>query len=371
MVASEPYQGGASWAVLQYVLGLAALGHSVYLVDPARLDTSEPSAELGASDRAIYFRRIVRAFGLEGRAALLLSSRQTVGMTWPELQRAAHDADVLLNISGTLVEPALVEQIPIRVYLDLDPAFNQLWHATQGIDMRFDGHTHFVTVGLAIGDGSCSVPTCGRTWIPTLQPVVLDSWRVGDRVVHDALTTVGNWRAYGSIHHDGTLYGQKAHSLRPFYHLPCVTGERFMLALNIHPQESSDLAALRDGGWQLVDPVSAAGTPARYRRFIRESKAEFGIAKSGYVAAACGWFSDRSACYLASGRPVIAQDTGFGRQLPTGEGLFAFQTTDDVVDAVEALRADYARQARAARDIAETYFDSRAVLGRLLEHVGC
>jgi hypothetical protein len=373
MIAGDPHQGGATWAVLQYVLGLADLGHDVYLVEPVRAVSLRPSGtSLEDSTAAAYFRAVVREFGLEGRAALLVpDTRRTVGLPYAELRRVASRAHVLLNVSGMLADDALVANVPTRVYLDLDPGFNQLWHATQGIDMRLDGHTHFVTVGGAIGDEDCRVPTCGRAWTKTLQPVVLAHWPVAERVVHDALTTVGNWRAYGSIDHDGVFYGQKAHSLRPLYDLPRVTGERFVLAMGIHPDERSDLEALGRHGWDLVEPVRAAGTPARYRRFIRGSKAEFGIAKSGYVAAQCGWFSDRSACYLASGRPVISQDTGFGRVLPTGDGLFAFQTAADVLGAVEALRTDYGRHAQAARRIAETYFDSRTVLRELLERAGC
>ncbi|MBA2446644.1 MAG: hypothetical protein H0V51_01320, partial [Chloroflexi bacterium] len=258
----------------------------------------------------------------------------------------------------------------LRIYLDLDPAFNQLWHATEGIDMRFAGHTHFVTVGQAIGTPECAVPTCGLDWIATPQPIVLDSWPVAERITYDALTTVGNWRGYGSIEHDGVFYGQKAHSLRHFITLPRLTDETFTLALAIHPDETHDLESLASNGWHLLDPTCVASTPADYRRFIQGSKAEFGIAKSGYVAARCGWFSDRSVCYLASGRPVIAQETGFSRFLPTGEGLFAFETSDDVLAGIDELKRDYARHARAARGIAVEHFDSDVVLARLLQQVG-
>jgi hypothetical protein len=236
--------------------------------------------------------------------------------------------------------------------------------------MRFGGHTHFVTVGLAVGQPGCSVPTCGRDWITTLQPIVLSCWPVAQRIAHDALTTVANWRGYGSIEHRGVSYGQKAHSLRRLVDLPTRTDERFVLALAIHPDETADLDGLARNGWRLVDPRRVAGTPSSYRRFIRGSKAELGVAKSGYVAASCAWFSDRSACYLASGRPVVAQDTGFSRFLPTGAGLFAFETADGVLAAVAELRRDYARHARAARAIAEEHFDSDKVLSRLLDRVG-
>jgi hypothetical protein len=200
--------------------------------------------------------------------------------------------------------------------------------------------------------------------------VVLKQWPAGNGSVRDGLTTVANWRGYGSIEHNGVFYGQKAHSLRQFVTLPKSTSAEFTLALSIHPDEKQDLAALKTNGWQLVDPRSVAATPSQYRKFVQGSKAEFGIAKSGYVASRCGWFSDRSACYLASGRPVIAQETGFSPYLPTGEGLFAFRTEDDVLAAIQALRSDYDRQSRAARAIAAEYFDSDKVLGNLLQTVG-
>jgi hypothetical protein len=372
MIAAVPHQGGATWAVLQYLLGLKRLGHEVYFVEPLPAAALRPDgAPLDRSANAAYFRQVVADFGLERSAALLLEgTRQTVGLPYADLRRAAHRADVLINISGMLADEALLRAIPLRVYLDLDPAFVQLWHATQGIDMRFAGHTHFVTIGLAIGGPGCDVPTCGLRWITTVQPVVLAHWPVAGRMTYDGLTTVANWRGYGSIEHAGVFYGQKAHSLRQFIALPTLTEESFMLALAIHPDESRDLAALASNGWRLLDPARVACTPASYHAFIQGSKAEFGIAKSGYAAARCGWFSDRSACYLASGRPVIAQETGFSRLLPTGAGLFAFETCDGALASIEALKRDYPRHARAARAIAEEHFDSDRVLTRLLQRVG-
>jgi hypothetical protein len=372
MIASVPGQGGAAWAVLQYLLGLRRLGHDVYFVE--QLDAAalrSAGGTLADSANAAYFRAVMAEFGLERSAALLLAgTEQTVGLPYARLRQVARRAGVLLNIAGTLSDETLAGAIPIRVYLDLDPGFTQLWHAAEGIDMRFGGHTHFVTIGQEIGRPGCAVPTCGLPWITTAQPIVLAAWPVATRVMHDALTTVANWRGYGSIDYQGVFYGQKAHSLRRFIDLPRVCGAPFVLALAIHPAETADLAALADNGWRVVDPAHVAHTPEAYRRFIRGSWAEFGIAKSGYVAADCAWFSDRSVCYLASGRPVIAQETGFSRVLPAGAGLFAFQTADDVLAAVEELRGDYARHARAARALAVEHFDSDRVLGRLLGQVG-
>jgi hypothetical protein len=380
MIAGDPHQGGATWSVLQYVLGLARLGHDVYLVEPLAAVALRPAgAPLSESVNAAYFRQVCADFRLEQSAALLLAgTRQTVGLPYERLRQVAHRADVLLNISGMLVDHELIGRIPLRVYLDLDPAFNQLWQVAQGIDRHFAGHTHFVTVGLALGRPECPVPTCGLTWIPTLPPVVLAHWPVAGGVPRgetrtitcDAFTTVGNWRGYGSIEYKGVFHGQKAHSLRPLIALPTRTWMRFQPAFAIHPGETRDLEALSANGWELLDPAQVAGTPALYRAFLQGSRAEFGIAKSGYVVSRCGWFSDRSACYLACGRPVLAQDTGFSNFLPTGDGLFAFHTLDEALAGIEALDSDYPRHARAARALAEEFFDSDRVLATLLDRIG-
>jgi hypothetical protein len=372
MIAGDPFQGGATWAILQYVLGLRRLGHDVYLIEPIAPGSLQPSgANLGLSRNAEYFRQVIRKFGLTGRAAILLrDSHETTELSYEELQRVARSADMLINVSGMLTDAELLTAIPTRIYLDLDPAFIQLWQATQGIDMRMDGHTHFVTVGLRIGQPDCEIPTCGRTWIPTLQPVVLDHWPVAAETPDDVFTTIGNWRGYGSIEYAGKFYGQKAHSLRRIIELPRCTSQQFRLALAIHEDESKDVTGLAANGWMIVDPFQVANTPTNYRRFIQRSKAELGIVKSGYVVSRCGWFSDRSACYLASGRPALTEDTGFSPSLPCGEGLLAFRSIEDAVAGIDAISADYKRHARTARQIAETYFDSDRVLTSLLERIG-
>jgi hypothetical protein len=341
-------------------------------VEPVEAASLRPEkSSLGCSLNAVYFHDVVRAFGIEDRATLLLAgTRETVGLPYEQLRRVSRRSDLLLNLSGLLADPALLEPIPRRVYLDLDPAFVQLWHDAEGIDMRFAGHTHYVTVGLALADPDCTVPTCGLAWITTLQPVVLDAWPAAESVVDDAFTTVANWRGYGSITHNGVHYGQKAHSLRELITLPRLTEQRFCLALSIHPDELADVGALRSNGWELLDPAQVAGSPIAYQRFLQGSKAELGIAKRGYVVSRCGWFSDRSACYLASGRPVLAQETGFSRYLPTGDGLLSFETLEEAQAGIEEVRSNYQRHARAARDLAATHFDSDRTLHKLMDQVG-
>jgi Glycosyl transferases group 1 len=354
MLAGTPGHGGATWAVLQYIRGLEQLGHEVVAVEPvARAD-----------ERQVAYHR---SLDLPAAALLLSGSRRTIGLPYQEL--AGFGADVLLNISGMLRDETLLEQIPVRAFIDLDPGFTQVWHE-QGEDMGLALHTHFVTVGARVGAGECPIPTCGREWITTLPPVALAHWPYEPRPASlQAFTSVGHWRSYGSLEHRGIHYGQRAHSLRELLPLPRLVGDRFELALGIHPREHRDLAALSANGWGLLDPARVACTPAAYQAFVRGSEAELCVAKSGYVASHSGWFSDRSACYLASGRPVLAQRTGFELGLPTGEGLLAFSDTAEAAEAVREIGADRERHRRAARALAEEHLDARRVLDDLLTAV--
>ena len=364
MIAGTPWQGGAAWAVLQYLLGLRRLGCEVHFLEPV-----DDPAGVG-KEVAGYCDEVMRGHGLEGRWALLpAGGGEPVGMSRGRIRDVAAAADLLINVAGMLVDEHVLDRIPVRAYLDLDPVFTQLWHAADGVDMRFDAHTHFVSVSDAVGAPGSPIPSCGRDWVPTLPPVVLEEWPVAGALRTRAATTVGHWRSYGSIHHGGVQYGQKAHSLRTVIDLPRRAPGRIALALAIHPEEIKDIAALRANGWDLLDPAEVAATPDDYRRFVQESWAELGVTKAGYVEARSGWFSDRSACYLASGRPVIAQDTGFGRRLPTGAGLLAFSTADDVVAAIEELDRDYEAHRVAARDLAAEHLDSDRVIGSLLERL--
>ena len=202
-------------------------------------------------------------------------SCETVGLCYDDLRAGATRCDVLLNISGLLTDEALLSAIATKVYLDLDPGFNQFWHA-QGVDVRFAGHTHYVTIGQCIGTPECAVPTCGLSWITTLQPIVLSRWPYVDTPPTFPFTTVGHWRSYGSVTADGVCYGQKAHSFRKIISLPKQTQAKFCMALGIHPAEVNDLNLLADNDWQLVDPEEVAGDPATYQRIYTEFACRIG-----------------------------------------------------------------------------------------------
>jgi hypothetical protein len=279
-------------------------------------------------------------------------------------------ADLLLNVMGFVEDPELLAAARLRVFLDTDPGFGQMWHALELADV-LAGHDAHVTIGERIGAPDCAVPDCGLDWITTPQPVVLDQWPAQPPCGAERLTSVASWRgAYGPIEYGGRSFGLRVHEFRRFADLPRRAGGQFELALDIHPADAADAALLRAGGWTLAAPAAVAATPHDYRRYIQGSGAELMVAKNMYVASRSGWLSERSLCYLASGRPVIAQDTGFGELHPCGEGLLAFATPDEAVAAIASVRSDPARHARAARALAEERFGSDRVLGGLLDAVG-
>ena len=255
------------------------------------------------------------------------------------------------------------------VFLDIDPGFGQMWRELGQADV-FAGHDAFVTIGENINEPWCEIPTCGRDWTTTRQPVVLDEWPATPKE-REVFTTVASWRGpWDAVECAGTRYGLRCHEFRKFFELPRLTGQEFELALDIDPADENDRRALAENGWRLVDPRAVAGDPSSYRRYIQASMAEICVAKNMYVETKSGWFSDRSMCYLASGKPVLHQDTGLNHLYPTGEGLIVFSTLDEAAAGVEEIRRNYDRHSKAAREIAEEYFDSDKVLTRLLENLG-
>ncbi|HEY3020351.1 MAG TPA: hypothetical protein VGJ32_09165 [Solirubrobacteraceae bacterium] len=363
-LAQRPGRGGHAWALLQYVLGLRELGWDVLFVD--RLDaTMCDGAAPGESPQLRWVERVMRGFGLDG-AWSVLHGGGAFGVSRERVVAFTRGADVLLNIMGYLDDEEVLGAAPLRVFLDIDPGFPQMW-CELGLADPFAGHDAFVTVGENVGAPSCTVPTCGLEWISTPPPVVLGEWDPAP-VNGGPLSSVVSWRGpYAPVEYDGSSYGLRAHQFRRFADLPWRTGRDFELALDIDPADAADEVALRAGGWRLVDPVSVAGDPWRYRDYIRRARAELMVAKDMYVRSRCGWFSDRSACYLASGRAVIAQDTGL---VDLGDGVLRFADADEAAAAVERLAADPAGHGAAARALAEERFAAERVLPRLLDRLG-
>ena len=373
-LAQKPHAGGHTWALLQYVLGFRQLGWNVLFLDQidARMCTDAAGQPCPPEDsiQARYFHDVMTRFDLQDACALVVDGGQFLGLSRPRVLERLSASPFLLNIMGYLQIDDLLAAVPARVFLDIDPGFGQMWKAL-GLHDPFRGHDAHVTIGLRIGEPDCPIPTGGISWITTPQPIALDYWPVTPRVTDGPFTSVASWRgANGPVTFEGRTYGLRVHEFRKFAALPALTGRPFAVALDIHADDARDRDLLIANGWRLDDPRQVAGDPDAYQAYIQGSAAEFLTAKNMYVQTNSGWISDRSLCYLASGRPVLAQDTGFGAIYPTDAGLLRYRTLDDACAGVEAICAGYDRQARAARMVATEIFDATRVLGRLLAALG-
>jgi hypothetical protein len=360
-LAGKPGNGGFTWTRLSWVLGLRRLGFDTYFVE--ELPQADPVAKA-------YFAEVTRRFGLSGCSALLCED-ETVGLSRAEVAELACDALLLLNIDGNLTDHAIKERAACCIYLDDDPGFTQFWHAKGAQAHALEDHDHYYTFGENIGKPFCRIPTVGIDWRATRPPVVLEEWPLAADGRRDVLTTIATWRpGYGSVQYGGRTYGLKLHEFRKVIELPERAPQCFELALDIHPDEKDDLALLDGHGWRRVEPRDVAYDPDAFRRYVQGSGGEFSAAQGVYVDTESGWISDRTVRYLASGKPALVQDTGFSRNVPTGDGLLAYRTLEDAVTKAHALAADYERHTTAARALAETLFDSDIVLGQMLDEVG-
>src|SRR3712207_421699 len=370
-LAQKPRHGGHTWVFLQYLLGFKRLGWKVLFLDRLEpemyVDRAGRHCLLDDSFNLHYVLSVMEFFGLSDAFSLVCNGGERfVGLSREKVLERTRNSALLFNIMGFFTDEEILSCAPRRVFLDIDPGFGQIWRAL-GLADLFYGHDDYVTIGQNLGQPSCSIPTCGLEWVTTPQPVVLDRWPPIERASGERFTSIASWRGpYGPLEYRGKTYGLRVHEFRKFAQLPRLSGGSFQLALDIHPDEVNDLTLPEANGWSLVDPSVVAGDPRTYQAYIQGSKAEFMVAKNMYVQARSGWVSDRSICYLASGKPVLAQDTGLQGLYPTGEGLLLFATLDEALVGVEEISRDYARHTRAARDLAENYFDSDKVLSALL-----
>jgi hypothetical protein len=374
-LAQRPYVGGHTWVFLQYLLGFKRLGWDVLFVDRVEpdmcIDDDGRPASLEASANLRYLERVMNGFGLGECWTLLYDrGREVAGRPREDVVDRTRRSSLLLNVMGYLDDEEILSAAPLRVLLDIDPGFGQMWQGL-GLHSLFRDHDRYVTIGERIGAPDCATPTCGIDWVTTKPPVELGEWPSSPVGYGGRFTTVVTWRgAFGPLEYGGRTYGLRVHEFRRFLELPSLTSAPFEVALDIDDADGADIRRLRKHGWALVDPRVAAGDPWRYRDYVQGSSAELMIAKNMYVETRGGWFSDRSACYLASGRPVLFQDTGLEGLLPCGDGLLTFSTLEEAVAGVEEITGDYVRHSRAAREIATEHFAAERVLGRLLDALG-
>jgi hypothetical protein len=367
----EPFSAGIAWDWIQIAVGLGRLGHDVYFVEELEsswaVDHSGRPTSYAACVNRPRFMALAERFGLGERACQLYDGgRATTGLSLAELMRKAEGADLLLNVSGHLREKRVLERVARRAYLDQDPVYTQLWVTEYGEDLGFGDHDVFFTVGLDIGSPTCPIPTAGVRWHPMLPPVVLDFWAPATEAHTDRFTTVASLTGYAELRFEGRRYGSKYAEFRRLAELPRMTGQTLEVALKAFREDDDLIRAMRLGGWTIADGGEVDGLE-KYRAYIAASRAEIGVAQQAYVAGRSGWFSDRSAHYLASGKPVLAQATGFERHLPVGRGLLAFATADEAKQGIDAINADYDVHCTAARELAEEHLDYRAILPPLLD----
>jgi hypothetical protein len=392
-LAGNPYAGMA-WMHMQIAEGLRRLGHDVYYIEATSSWPYDPVRQMKVndSDYAVpYLARVAESFGFGDRWGYRrsYSDKEWLGMSRSKAEDLLAHADAVLNISGSTrfaVEGLKTSRL---VYVGTDPVYHEITLAKGDDDVRtlIEEHDDCITSGENIGSKECLIPPLPRLRSKARQPVLLDLWKC-DTCPRQEFTTVCNWQQAGRDieFHGQTYYWSKHWEFLKFIDLPRRVKQPIELATSLAsapgmiPAVGDAVSAvgmnpevqslLTNNGWKLSDAHAFTTDPWRYRDYIQSSRGEFTVAKDENVRLRSGWFSERSACYLAAGRPVITQDTGFGSILPTGEGLFAFSTMDDILAAFDAVNTNYERHSRAARAIAEQYFCAETVLANALGDIG-
>jgi hypothetical protein len=370
-VASHPISAaGNTWLSINWALGFREAGWDVWLVEAIDskkcVDGAWEPAPFERSANRAYWERITGEFGFRDRATLLVDDGAP---NLAALRDFASASDVFLNISGHFKSEAVAFPNARKVYLDVDPAFTQVWAASYNCDMNFAAHDYFFSVGMRLGRPGTFAPTCGIDWQPLFPPVVMKEWPFEPRERFDRFTTVAHWQGYDNSEWQGKWFTGKREEFNKVVEFPRAIGAPMEIATAL-PAHESELGPFRAGGWRLSEAGEICATMSGYRDYLRRSSAEFSVAKGGYVLSQTGWVSDRSACYAALGRPVVVQDTGLAEVLPLGRGFHAFHTTEEAEAACRRVIADFPTQQRAARELAEEFFASDRVIASLTSRIG-
>jgi len=371
LIGSIP-MAGLTLHYLQYALGLRKLGHEVLYLEDTGSWYYHPDTDAMVDDASIplgYLNNVMAKYGLENNWVFVDLKGGIHGLSIQTFKAFVRSTDVFINVTGAGLVRESYRKIPHRIYIDTDPGYIQM-RVDQGSqkDLEHLGkHTTHFSFGCNIGKHSCNIPNCGFNWHPTVQPIVMDLWPFTSPPDSDAaFTTVLKWQTYEPVKYHGKVYGLKNMEFKKFVELPSLITSNLEIAMVGNPPVDN-LAAT---GWMLRDARSVSTTISQYRSYIRSSRGEWSIAKNGYVASGSGWFGDRSAAYLASGRPVLLQNTGYDLWLETGCGLLPFTTLNEAAAALESVNGEYTFHCLGARRLAEEYFDSRKVLQTMLAKVG-
>jgi len=366
---------GVTYQFLHYLIGLRRLGYDPYYIEDSGRWIYDPlinefSPDVTGNLKAVV--PVLEAHGFGDRWAFRgnYPDGNCYGLGEQEILRLYRDADAFLNVTGA--QEIREEHLACkrRIYVESDPFASQVKVAMgdEGMIKMLAAHDTLFSFGENLGAPDCDVPIEKFHWLPTRQPVAVELWNNGPAggSTYTSITTWHNknknleWRG-------DTWYWTKDREFEKFLALPRRRGGTFELATGVGEDVQR---LLREHGWRQVDSVSISRDADRYRSYIQQSRGEFTVARDQYVRPNTGWFSDRSACYLAAGRPVITQETGFSKFIPSGKGLFGFRTMDDILAAVDAIESDYAGNCRAAAEIADQYFGAEKVVGNLMQRAG-
>jgi hypothetical protein len=367
---------GIAWQALHYLLGIEQLGYEAWYIEDSGANPYDPrtnSIVMNCDYNITYLRQVMERYGFGNRWAYWDAIHNIYyGMPRDRILAVYQEAEALINLCGAtkLREEHLA--CPVRIMIDSDPVYEQIKYAGADLAARayLDAHTHFFTYGENLGAPECPVPLCDVRWHPTRPPVDPTLWPEPHNDP-SCFTTIGTWENKGKdIEFQGSKYAWSKHvNFVRFLDLPRFRREaRFRLALL--PPDEQVRSVLADRGWSLVDPRPISADLTRYQNFIADSRGEFTVAKDIYVRSNSGWFSDRSACYLAAGRPVVTMRTGFSKFYPVGRGLFDYLTTEEALAGIDAVAADYLGHSRAARALAKEYFAADRVIRALLAVAG-
>jgi hypothetical protein len=358
--------GGQAWAYLQYLIGFRELGHDVYYLEDCgetswvwNWDASEWTED--PMFPAAYVRDCLEPFGFKDRW-IYRTSNQSFGMSPEQLKEVCERADLLIMRAIPLWDWRAEYALPRRrIFIDVDPGFTQMNIAggDKGLAEAIARCERRFTLGQRFGAPDCQIPDAGGPWLRTLPPVALSEWPCVSGTAGTHFTSIMRWDGFQDSNYQGKTYGQKDQEFSRFIQLPRRTRQKFRIALN-GPE------TLAEYGWEIVPGETATRSPHAYRQFIQQSRAEFGVAKHGYVKMRGGWFSDRSVCYLASGLPLLIQDTGLSDWLPVGEGVVTFHDLPEILDGLEKINSNYEHHRRAARKLAKEHFSTEKVLPALV-----
>jgi hypothetical protein len=369
-LASYPLQsGGVTWAYLQWALSLREAGYDVWLVETLEakkvINAERETVPFVDSASARHWNDVAVKFGFKDRATVWVDGVSHGAEGFADFARGA---DLFINVSGHFKRLDLLEHVPVRVYLDLDPVFTQIWAEDYGIDMNFAGHTHFFTVGMNL-PGNPDCPQAGQVWHPTLFPVALNHWPAQPAPAPEAAwTTMTHWYGYPPVQHNNEWYDNKSEEFVKLREVASTSPRALEIATDL-VEEDNVRGMFEQMGWRITKSAPLSEPWTTYPDFLRGSFGEFSAAKNGYVKSGSGWFSDRSACYLALGRPVILQETGWSRFLPEGEGLLGFGTLEEALEKLHEVERDPERHQKAARRIAEEHLAGPKVIRDFLSRL--